>query len=38
MPLTPQEKQKNRALLFVLLGVVAVLFAVGMIRVSGAFH
>jgi uncharacterized membrane protein len=35
---TPSQKQKNRALLLVLLGVVAVLFVVGMIRIGGAFH
>ena len=35
---TPSQKQKNRAVLAVLLALVAVLFAVGMIRMSGAFH
>ncbi len=37
MKLTPKQKQKNLALLLVLLGFVALLFVVGMIRVGGAF-
>jgi flagellar basal body-associated protein FliL len=35
---TPAQKQKNKALLLVLLGLVAVLFVVGMIRVGGVLH
>lgn len=35
---TPAQKQKNKALLLVLIGLVAVLFIVGMIRVGGVLH
>lgn len=38
MSLTPKQKQKNTALLIVLLAFVALLFMVGMIRVGSLLH
>jgi len=35
---TPSQKQKNKALGLVLLGLVVLLFVVGAIRVGGTLH